>query len=738
MNGDTSSENIYESILKLFQNLHIPLSLETKEELRNLDPDTLLRVKSLFIGVKSLLEIHEKLQDEIAILTKNKAETQQINNMMDQLAENLKKLEETKVKELMSDLINRFLDSMSYHPQIIYKDDISFTNISDLLEFFTPSIVKSESTSEQSPETASSTIIPNEDEFQRFQTILMEKDAKIAKLEEEIQIKIRELEAVHTDLTRFQELNEEVHALRARNAELEKAFESQKTENSILTNENKLFQRRFQEITEELEQKNNQLAEYQLDIPKIEEFQSKIDTYEQENMNLLEEKHSLQSILDDLHDKTEHLTHELDKKQKNLQNLQSLYDQLENSVSLKDSRIEELQRDLQNAQQELSHLRETFNSTQEDRSSLEAGLSAHLQEKELMITDLKQELHELQEKLQKMVYREELESVNNKLDEAEQQLIQKDEYLRDKTSQIQELHQTHQKEKEELFAKIEELQQKIASQENLAEQLREKDSIIEELQKQEEEFHDALLENVKITAEKEELNEKIAELISQKEVLFDRISELKRENSGNKAIIQRLEKQLESLQQEYQKAQELTPEMIKDNIEKEFLQKQVDSLNKELREQLALASESSGKYQVMKDQYDQLKKELKDLQDKFDSIRQDNLNLQRRFQEQKVEFSEKIADLEKNLALTERKASEMETELLKAQNGGEYKAEIEKLRSELDAKNQEIQQFQEQISNLQAELTLGKKEIARLNEEIVNYRRRIKILRRNLSSSSSE
>ncbi|WP_457559312.1 hypothetical protein [Candidatus Harpocratesius sp.] len=735
---EENTSSIYESIMQLFQELHFPLSMEIKEELRNLDLKTLLRVKTLFIGVKSLLEIHEKLQLEIETLRKKNENTAEISNMMDQLAENLRKLEETRMKELMGDLITRFLNSNVPPPRDIALDEVSFTNISNLLEFLTPSVSSDIDQSKLNQDSQISTIVPNNEELARFQIILSEKDKHITKLELEIQAKIRELEALKSDLNRFQELDEEVHTLRARNAELEKEFEAQKTENSILINENKLFQTRFQEISEELDKKNNQLAEIELSFSELEDLKLKITQLEQENSQLKEEKSSLHSILGDLQSKNEQISHELDEIHIEFNNLQHKYDELQRTGELKENRIQELQKDLQDKQQECSHLRESLEHTKVDQSEDETDFRSQLEEKEIIINDLKQELHELNEKIQKMIYRDEFEDLSRKFQETENQIAQKDQYLRDKTEEIRQMQHNHQIEKENLIKKIEELQQKIAEHKNLEELIREKDTIIEDLQKQEEEFHDALLENVKITAEKEELNEKIAELISQKEVLFDRISELKRENSGNLAIIQRLTKQVESLEEKYQKAQEPSPEMIKDTIEKEYLQKQVDSLNMELREQIALASESSGKYQVMKDQYDLLKKEIKDLQDQFDEIRQENLNLQRRIQEQKVDYSEKISDLEQKLRISERKVGELETQLLKAQSGLEYQEEIEKLRKNLDNKNQENQNLEDEISKIRAELALGKKEIARLNEEIVNYRRRIKVLRRDLSSSSSE
>ncbi|MHA1519616.1 MAG: hypothetical protein ACTSRK_05480 [Promethearchaeota archaeon] len=732
------TQTILDEIFKLFRETNFPSDGVLREELVNLEVSTLLRIKSFLISIKTLSDLHQLLQSEMSIVSGKGEDSNNINNMMDQLSENLKKLEETKVKELFTDALERYLSKNFPVPSNPSLETLKFLKIQELHEFMAPleldgNISRSSVESSESDNAPEVTMLPNSEELQNFQILLTDKNNKINNLEDEVQAKIRELEALKSDLTRFQELDDEVHKLRVRNSEVETEFQSQKTEYSILTNENKLFQSRFHEISDELEKKNTEINSLKVELIEFPLLKEKLKEAQEMSTQLGGEIDKILLKLNTSSQKIAFLESNLQNfKEQSLQLLREKQE-LSGTIQLKDTRIQEVLADLKAKQQECVQLRESMDNNQGDQVQGTNIFSNQLEEKELIIADLKQELHELNEKVQHMVFKDEHNALVQKLEEKEHLIVKKNQNLQDKSEEIQQIKQDFKNEKDALISKLEQLQEKIGQHESLAEKLREKEDIIEDYQNQEEEFHEALLESVKSAAEKEELSETIKEMIIQKEVLFERISVLNRDSSGLKAIIDRLKKQIEGLESQAKETKALTTDQIKDNIEKEMLQKQVDTITTDLREQIVLASEANGRYQVIRDQLDQQKKELKDLQDNYDLMKQDNYNLGRKLQEQKGEYSEKMSDLEHILSLSERKTGQLETDLLKAQDGGQLQGEIDQLNQKLDEKSLSMQRLSDSLSKADSEMTLGKKEIGRLNEEVVNLKRRIKILRRDLS-----
>ena len=240
------------------------------------------------------------------------------------------------------------------------------------------------------------------------------------------------------------------------------------------------------------------------------------------------------------------------------------------------------------------------------------------------------------------------------------------------------------------------------------------------------------MDNLKVVAEKEDLVVKINELISQKGVLYDRINEFKNKNSGNVAVIKRLEEQITFLQDKIQSTTRLSDEQIKGNIELDFLRKQVNELNNDLREQLIESSQATGKFEVIKDQLEQSQHQLEDFKGKHDSIKQDIARLNRISKEDKESLSKKLHEKEIQLKESEEKKRELEKELENAQEGSEFKDTILNMRNNLEKQMNIAKGLSEEVKKYKNELSSNVSEIARLKEELVKLKRRIKLLRRDL------
>ncbi|TFH26899.1 MAG: hypothetical protein E4G98_06640, partial [Promethearchaeota archaeon] len=545
------TQTILDEIFKLFRETNFPSGEELQEELINLEQGTLLRIKSLLISIKTITDLHLHLQSEMSMVSHMNLDSPNVNSMMDQLSENLRTLEETQVKELFTDALERFLSKNFSVPSNPSVDTLKFLTIQDLHEFMAPLNLKgslsgeSGKSAENMPE---STMLPSSVELNNFQILLTDKNDKINRLEDEVQAKIRELEALMSDLSRFKELEEEVQKLRIRNSEVEAEFQSQKTEYSILTNENRLFQSRFHEISDDVEKKNNEINNLRAQLIEFQPLKDKLTETGVEYTHLGEEKDKIQQKLNSSEQKTAFLESNLQNFKEQALQLQREKQELSGTIELKETRIQEVLADLKAKQNECNQLRESLDHTQGDHAQGALTFSSQLKEKELIIADLKQELHELNEKIQHMVFRDEFNAMAQKMEEKEHVIAQKNQNLQAKSNEILQIKQDSKSEKDDLILKLEQMQEKINKHENLEEQLREKEEIIEDYQNQEEEFHEALLESVKSAAEKEELNETINEMITHKEVLFERISVLNRDNSGQKAIINRLKQQIEGLE----------------------------------------------------------------------------------------------------------------------------------------------------------------------------------------------
>ena len=236
-------------------------------------------------------------------------------------------------------------------------------------------------------------------------------------------------------------------------------------------------------------------------------------------------------------------------------------------------------------------------------------------------------------------------------------------------------------------------------------------------------------------AEKEDLNDKITELITQKGVLFERINEIKNHDRGHLAIIQRLETKIAAFESEKQEQEpELSPEQkLRNSIENDLLKQRIEELNIEVRDQIVRASEAVGRYEVTKDQIDQLNHQVKEAKDKYDLIKQDIDRVERKAQEDREEFTQKVNQSEQDLKDALDKISTLESDMLGSKEGEEFKEQIALLKRDLEEQSGIAESLADDVSKSSIEMLMAKKENMRLNEEIVGLKRRIKLLRRDLS-----
>ncbi|MCK5344410.1 MAG: hypothetical protein KAR20_13440, partial [Candidatus Heimdallarchaeota archaeon] len=201
---------------------------------------------------------------------------------------------------------------------------------------------------------------------------------------------------------------------------------------------------------------------------------------------------------------------------------------------------------------------------------------------------------------------------------------------------------------------------------------------------------------------------------------------------GHQAIITRLEEKNKALEKSVQESEQLTGNQMKDNIELEFLRKQFDTVNKDLHHQISIASEARGKFEIISDQLESLKRQFKNVEDLLEKRSQELTLVRRRSQEEIDSNKEKINNLEKQVFDYEKTVREISQSLQKAEEGEKFQAQIKTLK--LDLKEQETiaETLADDVSKSNIDAMVFRKENMRFKEEIVQLKRRVKLLRRDL------
>ncbi|UYP45424.1 Chromosome partition protein Smc [Candidatus Lokiarchaeum ossiferum] len=573
----------------------------------------------------------------------------------------------------------------------------------------------------------------NASEMQELKERVERRNTKIKELENEIKDLILEIEKHKNEVDRFSELEQNNKEITETNSTLRQQILENESELSINQNELKLLQSRVSSLQEELE--NNQHI--------LNDFREKAETYqdlEEENLKLatdmekiLEEKHELQSKVSQITEDYDMLQNFLTQSKENLLGIEKENEELRHNKEQLNSRILELQEELDLKKQECINIREESSKNGEDVDLVSQSFNEKLNEKEVLIDDLRQEIRDYKDKIASMVHKEELEKIQADLSAKDKQLSAWEEKYSEKSRNLEKLHLDVETEKTKLRDKIEELQTQLLDTQELKENMSEKEEVIKDFEKREEEFHEALMDNLRIQAEKEDLNDKITELIDQKSVLFERINELKNHDRGHIAIIRRLEAKVADFEKEKQQENKSEEEILKENIENDLLKQRIEELNTEISDQIVKASEAVGRYEVTKDQIEQLKHQVKEVTDKYDLIKQDMERLARKAREEKEELTVKLQETEQKLKDTAEKMSQLEDELEQAKSGGQLKEQVETLKRDLEEQSGIAESLADDMSKSNIELLMAKKETTRLNEEIVGLKRRIKLLRRDLS-----
>ncbi|MHA1647143.1 MAG: hypothetical protein ACTSVL_06195 [Promethearchaeota archaeon] len=737
------TKNIKLYLLDIMEEINLPVDYNFLEQVEKVSPDTLNRIKILLIANKQLKQLHNKLQNQIKQIESSKTEfSGEPENLAIKLAQNLKKLEETRLKDLMNDFTTRFMEKTS-ESSVEQTSENKEKELKELeawvQEIKQPtqaSQISMQSDSTQTPEISQDVAR----EMEELKKINEDKSNKITELEEEIQNKIREIETYKNEINTINELREKNQLLHDRAQNAEHQLQEANTEYEILKNEFKIFESKNRDLENKLEQKQADLIEQEKLKQQFSEIEAQNHQLTADFENSLEEKQHFQQKITDLTTQKEELKLSLQELEDKLSEDQNQIEHIQSNLQQKTTRIEELEADLEQKNVEIQNLREELTKTGQSDANI-TELNRQIMEKEVIIDDLKQEIREYEDKVGVMVHREELERIQSESMALVHQLESRDLKITEIEHEFNEKIEKLNHEKEELTSKITELETQLADKAELEIQIKDKEEQIKEFQEQEEEFHEALLDSVKLTAEKEDLNTKITELINQKSVLYNRISDLSNQNRGHTAIIKRLQNQIESLKEDLENRSNEpveTPETMQEKIEKEFLSKQVSDLNRELREQIAKAAEATGRYEVIKDQYEQTKIQLKETGDDLDLLKQDFRNLEQKLIQEKEEFKAISKDNEEKITNLNEQCDKLEAKAKEAADNQEFIEEIASLKRDLKEQETIAESLADDVSKKNIELMMVKKESQRLTEEIVQLKRRIKLLRRDLSSQSSE
>lgn len=579
----------------------------------------------------------------------------------------------------------------------------------------------------------SPSISPSPDNTSELQERVERRNTKIKKLENEINDLILEIEKHKNEVERFTELEQNNKKITDSNSTLRQQILENQSELSINQNELKLLQSRIRNLQEELEQNQHILDDFRGKAERCQDLEEENFKLATDMEKILEEKHELQDKVTQITEDYDQLQNFLTQSKDDLLGIEKENEDLRHTKDQLNTRILELREELDLKKQECINIREESSKMGEDVDSVSESFNAKLIEKDVLIDDLKQEIRDHKDKIASMVHKEELEKIQTDLVTKDKQIsIWEDKYI-EKSQNYEKLQLDIETEKTKLRDKIEELQTHLLDSQDLKENLIEKEEVIKDFEKREEEFHEALMDNLRVQAEKEDLNEKLTELIEQKSVLFERINELKNHDRGHIAIIRRLEAKVADFESEKQMENKSEEQTLKENIENDLLKQRIEELNVEIRDQIVKASEAVGRYEVTKDQIEQLKHQIKETTDKYDLMKQDMERLERKAKEEKEDFTTKLQESEQNLKDSLQNISQLEAELEQAKAGGELKEQIEVLKRDLEEQSGIAESLADDMSKSNIEVLIAKKETTRLNEEIVGLKRRIKLLRRDLS-----
>lgn len=566
----------------------------------------------------------------------------------------------------------------------------------------------------------------------QLQEELREKQIQIQTLEQEIQAKIRIIESNKEQMEHVHQLQEDSAALKQENSTLTDQLQTQISEYSMLKNEGIILDRKIDNLEKELEQQTSVVNEFKESLQKIQALEGENLQLAGDLETILEDKNGLQVKVNDL-------TQEFDEIQLSCAQHEEIgrthvldIEKLHSELVLKENRINEISHDLDTKNQEIASLQQNLSHAGDDSQVSGGDWTSQIMEKDVLIDDLKQEIRSYEDKHITMVDRAEYERTQAELSGLNRQLESTQEKLTAKEQEIIELTDKLQEEQSQITYKSREIQSLGSKIRELGEILQDKEEALQDYERQEEEFHEALMDKLKIMAEKEEQRDQIKVLIEQKEVLFQRIEELNQSDRGNQAIIARLEKKTNTLEKSVQESEQLTGEQMKDNIELEFLRKQVDTVNKDLYQQISIASEARGKFEILSDQLESLKRQLKNVEDLLEKRSQELTLLRRHSQEEITSGKDKITQLEQRIIDFEANIQKLSQSLREAEVGAKFQAQIKTLK--LDLKEQETiaETLADDVSKSNIDAMVYRKENAQFKEEIVQLKRRVKLLRRDL------
>lgn len=269
-----------------------------------------------------------------------------------------------------------------------------------------------------------------------------------------------------------------------------------------------------------------------------------------------------------------------------------------------------------------------------------------------------------------MVYKDELERIQYDLESKDNQIASRDQKINEKEKEIESITQSFEAEKKEMNEKFEALSNLIDQNSDVLNQIRDRDETIRELQIQEEEFHEALLDNVKLTGELEDWEKKFLEVRKQKEVLYDRINELNKVNNGNIAIIGRLNGRINDLDNK------LEGKDFTDIEEVKSLQLTIDNLNDKVQELTIKLSETNGKYLATKEQLDKLSPQLTELQEKHDNVKAHMIQIEIEARNERINESKTLSGYEDEISQLKNDLEQKEMELNHLRKGEQFKNKL--------------------------------------------------------------
>jgi chromosome segregation ATPase len=545
---------------------------------------------------------------------------------------------------------------------------------------------------------------------------LLIKDTQIQELEAEVQQKIRSIESTKNELGRLEELNGKV-------TEYQKAKEDLESELKNKSNTIQSMESKLSEVQDTLSNFNQVVSEKNEILEHMETQESRISEFETERAKMISDSESLSGQIKELKSANTILQDSsatLKSIEEELTQSRTQIETLTTQLSQKNTKIEDLSVDLETQRAEYMKIREEFSKSGDDNSSTINQLNTQVVEKERLIDDLKEEIQGLEKKVEQMVFVEEVEKLQAAIVAKEGQMKSKDEKLAQKMVEIQKYKQDAVDEIELNSQKTKELSETLSEMDGLQDTIREKEDLISKLQSQIGSQQDLSKENAQLSDEFLEATEKIKELIGQKQVLYEQIKNLKDDTSGDKAIIDRLESKIKTLE----------GSGMKESVELDMLRKKVDDLNTEMRDLLIKASESTGKYSATKEQLDQIYPKLQEAQQQNDKLKEKLNQYGTEFKQAQTKLSKDFAENEGKLKQANKKIAVQQDEISKAKRGMEFRRQIEKLKIEVEEKESISDSLADDVAKANTEILLSKKENRRLNDEIVSLKRRIKIIRR--------